>query len=208
MKVNLTLTRRAKIIWGILGIALILLPLLGWLNSPAAPAVSVQNSSPKPSLPKKADVAASGDKAPLETAQPITIPALPARNVGELSDLRGELEVLKIQSQIDELKAKRDALKQNAATPSSPAPAQLFLPALTPPPAASSRALSLPAPRSGLAVVSVQGVGNAISATLRTGSGEVVVRPGSKVGDAVVTSISREGVSVRRAGKISNLPFE
>lgn len=207
MKINFAFTRRAKIIWGIFGAASLLIPIFGWLNSPAAPVVPVQNTSPKPSIPKMADTN-SGEKAPLEAAQSSTIPALPARNLGELSDLRGELEVLKIQSQIDELKAKQSALKQKGAAPSASMPAQLSLPAFTPPPASSSRALSLPATRSGLAVVSVQGVGNTISATVQTASGQVVVRPGSKIGDAVVTSISREGVSVRRAGKISNLPFE
>lgn len=206
MKTNFTVTRRAKIIWGILGIVLILVPVLGWLNSHSAPAAPViePNHSAKPPLPKKSEPSAMTEVA----ANPSTIPAmaLPPRNLGELSDLRGELEKLKIQSQIEELKTKQVESLQKRTVP------QVSLPALTPPPASSRAAsVSLPEPRSGrsgLSVISVQGVGNTITATVQTSSGQTVVRPGSKIGDMVVTSISREGVSVRRAGKISNLPFE
>lgn len=212
MKTNFTVTRRAKIIWGILGIVLIIVPVLGWLNSPSTPAAPVleQNKSAKPALPKKSE--SSADKLTEVAAHPSTVPAmaLPPRNLGELSDLRGELEKLKIQSQIEELKTKQiESLQKRTSGSATP---QVSLPALTPPAAGSRSApITLPEPRSGrsgLSVISVQGVGNTITATIQTSSGQTVVRPGSKIGDMVVTSISREGVSVRRAGKISNLPFE
>jgi len=218
MKFNIssrfTFTRRAKIIWATLIALAVLLALFGWINAPAVPSSVPQaaNSSPKPFVPVKKDLSANGS-VDTSTPAPASIPALPYRQLGGLSDLRGQLEEEKIITLIKDQKAKQASLDAKPSPPQIHAPAPsmptLSLPDLTP--SSQGRQVTLPPARSGtgagMGVISVQGVGNSISATIRSGSGQIVVRPGSKLGDAVVTSISREAVSIRRAGKVSSLPF-
>lgn len=115
-----------------------------------------------------------------------------------------EEETLEVQ--IEEKRARKRELTRSGSVPAP----TLSLPSLTPPasPSPAPAAGPRPAGSGGLRVISVQGVGGKLSATIRTGSGQVVVHKGSRLGEAVVTDISRQAVTIRRGGKTSTLPFE
>ncbi|WP_092152989.1 type IV pilus biogenesis protein PilP [Desulfovibrio legallii] len=199
-------TKRAKIIWGVLlALSLAFAGLLAarrFSSSPTPPSVAVAAPVQKKSAPQ----AASGkkDAGRIPDAVPVsnTIAQAVAGRLGRITELQAQEQELRLEASIAKLRKEKEEALRAPAVP-------LSLPALTPP-AASSPAPAAVERRSGggLRVVSVQGVGGQLSATVRTGSGQVVVRPGSRLGDAVVTSISRHGVTVRRGGKISSLPFE
>ena len=131
-------------------------------------------------------------------ALPIT-----AGNLGKISELRNTLEEETLEVQIEEKRARKRELTRSGSVPAP----TLSLPSLTPP-ASPSPAPAVPRAASSLMVISVQGVGGRLSATVRTGSGQVVVHKGSRLGEAVVTDISRQAVTIRRGGKTSALPFE
>ena len=143
------------------------------------------------------------------STQPVT-----AGNVKTESELQARLRILKLQSQIDELEAKSAAAKVKEAKQgnASSIPALPDLSALTPPAQRVSNPpqfLSTPKRSNSVAVVSVQGIGDSISASIRTNAGAIVtVRPGSKFGGGIVDSISRQAVTIRTGKQITALPFE
>lgn len=204
------ITKRAKVIWSAAVALLLAFGCLLWMQqTPPPPPLPQASPAPKPkATPQKAE-AVEADANTQEPHQANTSPvAIPvAGNLGKLTALKSQVEELKLELQIAELTAKKDGVTrpQRVAEPLS----NLSLPAFTPP--ASSPQVSAPSgvPRkAGLTVLSVQGVGNNLSATVRTTSGQAVVRVGSRLGDAVVTAISRQSVFVKRGNKISALPFE
>lgn len=143
---------------------------------------------------------------PESSDQPVT-----AGNVKTESELQARLRILKLQSQIDELEAK-SAAKVKEAKQGSSIPALPDLSALTPPAQRVSNPpqfLSTPKRSNSVAVVSVQGIGDSISASIRTTAGAIVtVRPGSKFGGGIVDSISRQAVTIRTGKQVTALPFE
>ena len=208
----MVITKRTKIIWGILLVLLLAFAGLLWTRQtpvPSVPPVPRDVPVKKKAAPAKAnkkdntdkDAAATPD-APTEAgmgALPIT-----AGNLGKISELRNTLEEETLEVQIEEKRARKRELTRSGSVPT------LSLPSLTPPAAPSPAPAAGPRPAGsgGLRVISVQGVGGKLSATVRTGSGQAVVRKGSRLGDSVVTEISRQGVTIRRGGKTSTLPFE
>ena len=217
----MVITKRTKIIWGILLVLLLAFAGLLWTRQtpvPSVPPVPRDVPVKKKAAPAKANKKENTDKdaaatpdAPTEAgmgALPIT-----AGNLGKISELRNTLEEETLEVQIEEKRARKRELTRSGSVPAP----TLSLPSLTPPaapspaPAAPSPAPAAgprPAGSSGLRVISVQGVGGKLSATIRTGSGQTVVHKGSRLGDSVVTEISRQGVTIRRGGKTSALPFE
>lgn len=210
----MVITKRTKIIWGILLVLLLAFAGLLWTRQtpvPSVPPVPRDVPVKKKAAPPKAnkkdntdkDAAATPD-APTEAgmgALPIT-----AGNLGKISELRNTLEEETLEVQIEEKRARKRELTRSGSVPAP----TLSLPSLTPPasPSPAPAAGPRPAGSGGLRVISVQGVGGKLSATIRTGSGQVVVHKGSRLGEAVVTDISRQAVTIRRGGKTSTLPFE
>lgn len=204
------ITKRTKIIWGIL--LLVLLASIGLLWT---------QQTPSPSMPPELRDVPAKKKAATANADTTDMDAEPARtnmsadanmdtkpivagNLGRITELRALEEELTLEAKIAKLKKEKEEASRSPVAPT------LSLPPLTPPapPSPVPATISRPAGTGGLLVVSVQGVGNQVSATVRTGAGHVVVRKGSRLGDAVVTDISRKAVTIRRGNKTSTLPFE
>lgn len=177
-------------------------------------AVTPQNTPSSPPTPAPTDNApvvapvptASGvftpsqAPAPASEKVPETTPAMPevpsAGSLSRVTQLQAELNELKLEVQIEELKA-----RMHPPTP-PPAPALPDMTALMPPGAPPA----LPARKT--AVISVQGVGEELTATIRTGSTLATVRRGAKFNGGIVADITREGVTVRHGRRITVLPFE
>ena len=123
--------------------------------------------------------------------------------------MRGQRQLLEQAVKIQELQKKLDDM--NAPAPVA-ARKEIDLPALTPPARgdkAPAAPLAVPVPlQRGPMVVSVQGADGRLSATIRTSEGRTVtVQNGAAFGGGTLV-VSRRGVSVRRAGKTSQIPFE
>ncbi len=170
-------------------------------SSPAQPA----GKSESPAKPRDAAATARRERA-RETAMKSPM-VHQARNspgtLGELSRYRGQKVILEQQVRIAELEQRLKELNQPAVKP------ELILPALTPPKSGEKPAAApVAAPRRETAVVSVQGVAGNLTATIRTSEGRIVtVRNGAAFGGGVL-QVTRKGVSIRRNGKLSAIPFE
>lgn len=214
------ITKRTKIIWGVL---LLLLAGTGgglWWARQTPPPPVMPAPAPSPKTPKIPRAEKTPAAAPVKSTASAAAPAsgvtavpvsLTAGNLGRLTALKGEVEELKLEVQLEELRAKKKGLLNPAPVVSAPARLpELSLPAMTPPKTApaSPPVLSSAPQRAGTAVVSVRGVDGEVSAVVRTGSGTVTLRKGSRFGGGVVTDISRNGVIVSRGGKTAALPFE
>ncbi|WP_165073053.1 hypothetical protein [Desulfovibrio sp. ZJ200] len=209
------LTKRTKIIWGILLFLLLAFAGLLWMERtptplPPVPGDVAVRKKAAPATAKKKDNTEQDATAPSRPEAPSApgMAAVPitAGNLGKISKLRNTLEEETLEVQIEEKRARKRELTRSG---SLPAPT-LSLPSLTPPasPSPVSPAVPRPAGTGGLRVISVQGVGGQLTATVRTGSGQVVVRKGSRLGGGVVTGISRQAVTIRRGNQSSALPFE
>lgn len=203
-------TKRTKVIWGTAVALLLAFGCLLWMQqAPPLPPLPQASPTPKPKAPPQKAEAVEADfhtQEPHQTnANPVAIPV--AGNLGKLTALKSYVEELKLEVQIAELTAKKDGFtRPQRATEPLP---NLSLPAFTPPtPSPQASAPSGASRKAGLTVLSVQGVGDNLSATVRTISRQIVVRIGSRLGDSVVTAISRQAVFVKRGNKISALPFE
>lgn len=198
-------TKRAKIIWGILLVLLLAFAGLLWTqqtSSPPAPPAPRDVPVKKKAAPTKADKTDKDAATPDAPADAGTVVApIVAGNLGRITELRALEEELTLEAKIAKLKKEKEEASRSPSVPT------LSLPSLTPP-ASPSPAPAVPRAASSLMVISVQGVGGRLSATVRTGSGQVVVHKGSRLGEAVVTDISRQAVTIRRGGKTSALPFE
>lgn len=124
-----------------------------------------------------------------------------AGNLAQLTSLRADLEVVKLQAQI--------AKEREKLLPKQPS-----LPAVKPQIAMpeslkSTSEAKPPALQSSPVVVSVQGVDGHASATIRTRHGGLVtVRVGQRFADGVIASVTRSGVQVRSGRNISTIAFE
>ena len=127
--------------------------------------------------------------------------------LGDLTRMRAQRQLLEQQVKIRELQKKLDELN----APPVIAHKEIDLPALTPPAKPkNSEPMAVPVPikNHGPVVVSVQGSGGRLSATIRTSDGRMVtVNNGASFGGGIL-SVSRQGVGVRRNGKLNNIPFE
>lgn len=200
-------TKRAKIIWGILLVLLLAFAGLLWTQRTPTPMPPAPRDMPakKKAAPTKADKTGKDAAAPDAPADAGTVVApIVAGNLGRITELRALEEELTLEAKIAKLKKEKEEASRSPSVP------MLSLPSLTPPasPSPAPAVERRPAGSGGLLVISVQGVAGRLSATVRTGSGQVVVHKGSRLGEAVVTDISRQAVTIRRGGKTSALPFE
>ncbi|WP_299392226.1 type IV pilus biogenesis protein PilP [uncultured Desulfovibrio sp.] len=191
----------------------------GWffMNQKDAPA-----PRPRPAMTKKVPAAgtapgvatlgtrrADAEKKADPLAKPPTLPAPAASDttLGDLSRLRGVKRVLQQEAEIADLRRRlAEAQQPIVATPvpqPQPAPqATIKLPPL------DDAEKEKPKRRSGPSVVSVQGVDGRLSADIRTSDGRVVtVKNGERFNGGVLV-VSRKGVSVRKSGALTRIPFE
>lgn len=191
----------------------------GWffMNQKDAPA-----PRPRPAMTKKAPAAgtapgvatlgtrrADAEKKADPLAKPPVLPAPAASDttLGDLSRLRGVKRVLQQEAEIADLRRRlAEAQQPIVATPvpqPQPAPqATIKLPPL------DDAEKEKPKRRSGPSVVSVQGVDGRLSADIRTSDGRVVtVKNGERFNGGVLV-VSRKGVSVRKSGALTRIPFE
>ncbi|WP_296303808.1 type IV pilus biogenesis protein PilP [uncultured Desulfovibrio sp.] len=129
--------------------------------------------------------------------------------VGDLARMRGQKQLLQQQVKIAELEAElKKARNSILAAPVVPQPQEIILPPLDPPKKEKAEEKEDKPKRStGPVVVSVQGVGNKLSATIRTSSGETVtVRHGQRFGDGIL-SVTRRSVMVRTGSTSRTIPF-
>lgn len=123
--------------------------------------------------------------------------------LGELSRYRGQKIILEQQVRIAELEQRLKDISQGAKKP------EIILPDLMPPKSKEKPvAAPVAAPKREPVVVSVQGVAGKLTATIRTSEGRIVtVKNGGAFGGGIL-QVTRKGVSVRRNGKLSSIPFE
>lgn len=194
-------SKRKKLKWAIF--ALSMLFLLGCVGFTAWKQLAPIQARPKP----KPVPAASHDTKKMtpeerpEKKSPVRQVYNSASTLGDLSRKRAQRMILEQQVRIAELEQR---LKDLAA----PKRQEIILPDLIPPKAAPVPApAASPRPR-GPVVVSVQGVGGLLSANIRTSEGKLVtVKNGTSFAGGIV-QVTRKGVSVRRNGKLSAIPFE
>lgn len=127
-------------------------------------------------------------------------PAVSDTTLGDLTRLRGIKRVLQQEAEIADLRRRlAEAQQPVVVTPIQPS---IKLPPLDEP------GEKKPKRRSGLAVVSVQGVDGNLSADIRTTDGRVVtVKSGERFNGGVLV-VSRKNVSVRKKGSLTRIPFE
>lgn len=129
--------------------------------------------------------------------------------VGDLARMRGQKQLLQQQVKIAELEAElKKARNPVLAAPVVPQPQEIVLPPLDPPKKEKAEEKEdKPKRPAGPVVISVQGVGNNISATIRTSSGETVtVRHGQRFGGGIL-SVTRRSVMVRTGSTSRTIPF-
>lgn len=125
--------------------------------------------------------------------------------LGDLARMRGQKHLLEQEVKIAELQ--RQLREAQAIAPIVPQPQEIVLPPLDPPKKEKDEKEDKPKRPSGPVVVSVQGVGNRLSATIRTSSGETVtVRHGQRFGGGVL-SVTRRSVTIRSGSTSRDIPF-
>lgn len=201
------LTKRTIFIWGTLIVLIAGAGVWWWLETSATPPPPMPSTAPAPvaKVPQKQAVP-SNTVPPSESAPAQTV--LTAGNLGKVTDIKGRIEVLKLEVQEEELKQKKKALSAPTPVPVTSAPKfpELDLPAFAPP---SSKNIPRPSSRAaGTAVIAVQGVDGDLRAIVRTGTGTVTVRKGMNFGGGVISDISRQGVLIRKNNAVTTLPFE
>lgn len=168
-----------------------------WRQWPATP---VKTAKPVARADARAAPAAQTAQTP-EKKAPVRQVYNSSSTLGDLSRYRGQKLLLEQQVRIAELEQRLKEL-------STPKRAEIVLPDLLPPRSAAPAPAPAETPKRGPVVVSVQGVGGALSATIRTSDGgRVTVRHGGSFQGGVL-SVTRRGVSVRKNGKVSAIPFE
>lgn len=152
----------------------------------AAPGKTVAATpAPKPAPGKGETTAATEDPAE-ENAFPSTFSA---GSLGQLTQLRAELEQLKLQVTIEEARTRLNQLRGTA----SPAPQPM--PTLEYPPIAMP---ATPARDKSLRILSIQSVNGKFTATVGTASGPRVVSQNDTINGNRVVSISRNSVVINR----------
>lgn len=130
-----------------------------------------------------------------QTPEQAAFPAnFPQGSLGQIAKLRAELEQLKLQVHIEEVRQRLNQLKGQPG-PTNPAPSLEFPPIGLPGPAADPAGDS---PRSTLRLLSIQSLNGKYTATVGTDSGPRVVRINETVDGYRVVSISRNSVVINR----------
>lgn len=127
--------------------------------------------------------------------------------LGDLARMRGQKHLLEQEVKIAELQ--RQLREAQTIAPVVPQPQEIVLPPLDPPKKekAEDEKEDKPKRPSRPVVISVQGVGNRLSATIRTSSGETVtVRHGQRFGGGVL-SVTRRSVTIRSGSTSRDIPF-
>jgi len=133
---------------------------------------------------------------PVAVKEAGVIPVPQSGNLGRMTELRADLEEMKVMVAIEQEKEKLNSKKTTPA----PQP-QVVLP--EPP-----KSVVKPKEASPV-VVSIQGMDGHASATIRSSTGSLVtVRPGDKFGGGVIAAVNRTGVLVRRGNSSTTLAFE
>lgn len=130
-----------------------------------------------------------------------------ASTVGDLARMRGRKHVLEQEVRIAELEQQLNGFKHGV-----PKKQEITLPDLTPP---KGREMPVPVampvaapPKRGPVVLSVQGTAGKVTATIRTSEGSTVtINNGGSFGGGIL-QVTRRGVSIRRGGKLTPVPFE
>ncbi len=131
--------------------------------------------------------------------------------LGELARMRGQKQILEQRVKIAELQNRLDELS-NPAPKKEPevTPIPVLTPAklssLEPPVTVTPAALENT--KGGPMVVSVQGADGMLSATIRKKDGSTVTINNGASFNGGILHVSRKGVSVKRNGKLSPIPFE
>ena len=112
--------------------------------------------------------------------------------LGQMTQLRAELEQLKLQVSIEET---RSRLNQLRSANQAPAPLSRRLPSLDYPPIGMPEGY---APKPALRLLSIQSVNGRYSATVGTSQGTRIVRVNDPIADGHVVSISRSSVVINR----------
>lgn len=163
----------------------------------------------KEEVESKATVNGSGHTKP----RGVFIPVPPiSPNLGQLTDLRGQLEMSKLRVAIAEQEAR---LRQINAPPAPVAPAMQAMPQIPLDMLLDSSRTSkavkaapfIAPPSRKIGVVSIQGVNGLLSATIATKSGTIIVKPGDSFGGGKIESIAYNQVLVRYAKKTAPIPF-
>ena len=132
---------------------------------------------------------------PAQTLDQEPFPAgFPQGSLGQMAKLRAELEQLKLQVHIEEVRQRLNQLKGQTGPP-PPAPSLEFPPIGLPGPATAPEVGS---PRSALRLLSIQSLNGKYTATLGTDAGPRVVRTNETVDGYRVVSISRNSVVINR----------
>lgn len=186
--------------------ALCIAGVAGWFflsqKEPPAP-------KPRPMLTRKAPVAAAtrqqqNSENRKEKTAPAVVPA-PApvasdSTLGDLTRLRGLKRVLQQEAEIADLRKRLAEAQQPVVATPMPQPT-IKLPPL-------DEEKKKPGRRSGPSVISVRGVGDRLSADIRTSDGRIVtVKHGERFNGGTLV-VSRKGVSVRKSGDLTRIPFE
>jgi type IV pilus biogenesis protein PilP len=149
------------------------------LSTNATQMISEGKISPKPA------------QAPEQAAFPASFPQ---GSLGQMAKLRAELEQLKLQVHIEEVRQRLNQLKDQTS-PTPRAPSLEFPPIGMPGPATDPAGES---PRKALRLLSIQSLNGKYTATLGTDSGPRVVRSNETVDGYRVVSISRNSVVINR----------
>lgn len=127
--------------------------------------------------------------------------------LGDLARMRGQKHLLEQEVKIAELQRQLREAQTIAPVVPQPQPQEIVLPPLDSPKKGKDEKEDKPKRPSGPVVISVQGVGNRLSATIRTSSGETVtVRHGQRFGGGVL-SVTRRSVTIRSGSTSRDIPF-
>lgn len=161
------------------------------VQTPAARGAAAQSATTAQKAPTQSmskDTLKDEPKAaPEDTAFPA---AFPAGSLGQLTQLRAELEQLKLQVTIEEARSRLNQLR-GAANPAPAAP----MPTLEYPPIGMPEA---PKRDKSLRILSIQSVNGKFTATVGTASGPRVVKQNDTINGNRVVSISRNSVVINR----------
>lgn len=167
---------------------------------PSAPPAPVPTGSAHVANPVRATAAASvsqAKKSPPVTHEEAFPDTFKAGSLGQLTQLKAELEQLKMQVTIEETRSKLNQLRGSKA-PSMSMPS-LDFPPIGMPAASSSAALR---------ILSIQSVNGKYSATVGTSQGSKIVHINDNINGSRVVSISRNSVVISRGQGTETLTIQ
>lgn len=230
----MTITKKTKIIYGILFIMMAFTGIFYWFSQPASIPYTPKKIAAKQDA-KDTKTFKDKNTAPIGKAVNASIndvalisQVISTGNFGKLNSLRSQADELTLEIKIAELKGKlweiqgksQDTTPQNLVLPAIVMPQKspdLVMPILPALPIMPIILPSIPKPpavkANTIVVVAVSGVNNNLSATIRTKNNNLVnVSQGQRFNGGMIKEISRKAVVVqygqKNNGKIVTLPFE